>query len=87
MLEDRDVNVLPIYTASLKAIDEFGWPAAFQFFKHTSGIIIDVLINTVSFAMQEGNAVNSNEDILQQLDVPILNKVFTINLYLLSSSY
>lgn len=75
ILEDRDVNVLPVFTASLKAVDDSGWPAAFQFFKNTEGVIIDVLVNTVSFAMQDGNAVNSNEDILQQLDVPILQAI------------
>ena len=75
VLEDRDVNVLPVFTASLKAVDHSGWPAAFQFFKNIQGISIDVLVNTVSFAMQDGNAVNSSEDILKKLDVPILQAI------------
>jgi cobaltochelatase CobN len=75
VLEDRHVNVLPVFTASLKATETSGWPSAFQFFKNAAGITIDVLINTVSFAMKDGNAVNSSEDILQQLDVPILQAI------------
>ena len=75
-LEDRDLNVLPVYTASLKAIDTVsGWPAAFQFFKHENKIVIDVLINTVSFSMQDGNDQINSENILGKLDVPILQAI------------
>ena len=75
-LEDRSLNVLPVYTASLKALDkETGWPAAFQFFSIQNKVIIDVLINTVSFAMQDGNAVIQGENILSKLDVPILQAI------------
>jgi cobaltochelatase CobN len=75
-LEDRNLNVLPIYTASLKAADtSTGWPAAFQFFKEEEKVIIDVLINTVSFAMQDGNSLPAAENILSKLDVPILQAI------------
>jgi len=75
-LEDRDLNVLPVFTASLKANDEVtGWPAAFQFFGAEGLVNIDVLINTVSFAMQDANAANSGESILNKLNVPILQAI------------
>ena len=75
-LEDRDLNVLPVFTASLKANDEVtGWPAAFQFFRTEGLVNIDVLINTVSFAMQDANAANSGESILNKLNVPILQAI------------
>jgi cobaltochelatase CobN len=75
-LEDRDLNVLPVYTASLKAADPTsGWPEAFQFFRNNDRIIIDVLVNTVSFSMQDGNATTGSENILSKLDVPILQAI------------
>lgn len=75
-LEDRGLNVLPIFTASLKALDPVsGWPAAFQFFKHHDRTSIDVLINTVSFAMQDENAIAHGENVLRKLDVPILQAI------------
>ncbi len=78
-LEDKGLNVLPVYTASLKAIDpETGWPSAFGFFREENDVQIDVLVNTVSFAMRDGNATNagmSREKVLSQLDVPILQAI------------
>ncbi|WP_174238674.1 cobaltochelatase subunit CobN [Pedobacter sp. L105] len=72
-LEDRDLNVLPIFTASLKATDPIsGWPSAFEFFKDGR---IDVLVNTVSFAMQDSNSGDIGENILSKLDVPILQAI------------
>jgi len=74
-LEDKGVNVLPVFTASLKALDTAsGWPAAFQFFRNSGHTSIDVLINTVSFAMQDGT-VSADENILSKLDVPILQAI------------
>ncbi|HEY0176186.1 MAG TPA: cobaltochelatase subunit CobN, partial [Pedobacter sp.] len=76
-LEDRNLNVLPIFTASLKATDPVsGWPLALQFFKaegRTSRI--GVLINTVSFAMQDGNSPAPGGNILSKLDVPVLQAI------------
>jgi len=75
-LEDRNLNVLPVFTASLKANDPVtGWPAAFQFFRAEGVVNIDVLINTVSFAMQDANAANSGKSILNKLNVPILQAI------------
>ena len=79
-LEDRELNVLPIYTASLKATDpDTGWPQAFNFFREEAGgVRIDTLVNTVSFAMRDGNTAAaglSAEGVLQQLDVPILQAI------------
>ena len=79
-LEAKDLNVLPIYTASLKAVDpNTGWPHAFRFFKEEdTGIRIDTLVNTLSFAMRDGNKTDSGaspEQVLCQLDVPILQAI------------
>jgi cobaltochelatase CobN len=75
-LEDRNLNVLPVFTASLKAVEQdSNWPSAFRFFKPEDEVIIDVLINTVSFAMQDGNTADAAENILTQLNVPILQAI------------
>ena len=75
-LEDRNLNVLPIFTASLKAINPVtGWPQAFEFFKQNNRVCIDVLVNTISFAMQDSNAGSLSENILIKLDVPILQAI------------
>lgn len=78
-LEDKGLNVLPVYTASLKAVDPVGgWPYAFQLFREEGVVQIDVLVNTVSFAMRDGKATEvgiSGEKVLSQLDVPILQAI------------
>lgn len=75
-LEDRNMNVMPIFTASLKALDPVtGWPSALEFFRREDRTVIDVLVNTVSFAMQDGNAAVSGENILSKLDVPVLQAI------------
>lgn len=74
-LEDKDLNVLPIFTTSLKAPDPVsGWPAAFQFLRKGDRILIDALINTVSFAMHDG-ALSTEENILSKFDVPIVQAI------------
>lgn len=74
-LEDKNLNVLPVFTASLKVNDPVsGWPIAFQFFRNGDRTLIDVLVNTVSFAMQDGN-VSADENILSKLNVPILQAI------------
>ncbi|WP_025761431.1 cobaltochelatase subunit CobN [Dyadobacter tibetensis] len=75
-LEERAFNVLPIYTSSLKAVNaETGRPFAFDYFMDAG---IDVLINTISFAITDiqpagvpGKPVAS----LINLDVPILQAI------------
>jgi cobaltochelatase CobN len=80
-LESRNVNVLPVYTASLKAVDAAaGWPLAFGFFRDENGPLIDVLVNTVSFAMSDVNpdgptSAGWSVAALQQLDVPVLQAI------------
>ena len=80
-LEVQNVNVLPVFTASLKAVDaESGWPKAFGFFCTEQGPLIDVLVNTVSFAMSDVNpdgptSAGWSVEALQQLDVPVLQAI------------
>jgi len=75
-LEDKNLNVLPIFTASLKAVNTAsGCPFAFEFFWKGNRRLIDVLINTVSFAMQDGNIGVTADNILTKLDVPILQAI------------
>ena len=79
-LEDKQLNVLPVYTASLKATDpDSGWPYAFRFFREEEGgVRIDTLVNTISFAMRDGSVESkdiSGEKVLRQLDVPILQAI------------
>jgi cobaltochelatase CobN len=77
-LEDRNVNVLPVFTSSLKAVNsESGRPFAFEFFQ-SSGVRIDVLINTISFAItdiQPAGTVSKPLESLTRLDVPILQAI------------
>ncbi|WP_353721197.1 cobaltochelatase subunit CobN [Dyadobacter sp. 676] len=78
-LEDRGVNVLPVFTSSLKSIDpQTGKPQAFGYFRREAGMGIDVLVNTISFAMTDlGPAVQSSEPpgALLDLNVPVLQAI------------
>ncbi len=79
-LESRNLNVLPVFTASLKAVDTgSGLPGAFRFFMGESTVRIDVLINTVSFAMTDVNPAGADKadvpHVLRQLDVPVLQAI------------
>ncbi|PQA54922.1 cobaltochelatase subunit CobN [Siphonobacter curvatus] len=74
-LEDRQINALAVYTSSLKAIHpETGRPQAFQFFDRTTGVAIDTLINTVSYAMTDADQQGSS-GALRKLNVPILQAI------------
>ncbi|MCF0071156.1 cobaltochelatase subunit CobN [Dyadobacter sp. CY261] len=78
-LEDRGVNALPVFTSSLKSIDaETGKPFAFEYFEREAGMGIDVLINTISFAMSDikpaGHA-NGVVTVLQDFNVPVLQAI------------
>ena len=77
-LEDKNVNVLPIFTSSLKAVNpESGKPFAFAFFDFP-GAEISVLINTISFAItdiQPPGIVSKPVKSLTGLDVPILQAI------------
>ncbi|WP_207531676.1 cobaltochelatase subunit CobN [Desertivirga arenae] len=76
-LEEKGMNVLPVFTSSLKAKDqESDWPSAFNFFRRDDETLIDILINTVSFAMQNSDQYSSSSDSpLNRLDVPILQAI------------
>ncbi|MES2872648.1 MAG: cobaltochelatase subunit CobN [Bacteroidota bacterium] len=77
-LEEKELNVIPVFTSSLKAINsKTGWPAAFEFFRKEDKTFIDVLVNTVSFAMQDASqdSASITENVLSRLDVPILQAI------------
>lgn len=78
-LDEQNLNVLPIYTSSLKdKTPGSDWPEAFQFFRQDGLTTIHVLVNTVSFSMlegQTGSAKNGAESILSCLNVPILQAI------------
>jgi cobaltochelatase CobN len=78
-LEDRGVNALPVFTSSLKAANpETGIPFAFEFFELPKKFRIDVLINTISFAItdiQPAGTVSKPAAALTGLDVPILQAI------------
>ncbi|WP_031526458.1 cobaltochelatase subunit CobN [Dyadobacter crusticola] len=76
-LEERGLNALPVFTSSLKSIDaERGKPAAFRFFE--APVRVDVLINTISFAItdiQPAGTISKPVASLTGLDVPILQAI------------
>lgn len=82
-IEERRFNALPVFTSSLRAVEEpdAALTGAFQFFVNNNGkSIIDVLINTTSFAIASLNAedVATNNDaatILSQLNVPVIQAI------------
>lgn len=75
-LEERGVNVLPIFTSSLKSVNSAtGKPWAFEYFENT-GAGIDVLINTISFAMTDIKPTgHDNAPALVNLNVPVLQAI------------
>ena len=78
-LEKQDMNVLPVFTSSLRAGNEGGTalPTALRYFGSEQGTHVDVLINTTSFAMGEitpGGSTPAGWSVaaLEQLNVPVL---------------
>ena len=78
-LEKRGMNVLPVFTSSLRAGGESGrnLPTALRYFRAAG---IDVLINTTSFAMGEitpggPTPAGWSVDVLEALDVPVLQAI------------
>ncbi|MDO9167494.1 MAG: cobaltochelatase subunit CobN [Methylobacter sp.] len=80
-LEKRGLNVLPVFTSSLRAgHSENTLPKALSYFSGHQGTHIDVLINTTAFAMGEitpGGATPAgwSVSVLEQLNVPVLQAI------------
>ncbi|TSA49421.1 MAG: cobaltochelatase subunit CobN [Nitrosomonadales bacterium] len=78
-LEKRGMNVLPVFTSSLRAGSDGGarLPTALRYFSGEQGAHIDVLINTTSFAMGEitpggPTPAGWSVGVLEHLNVPVL---------------
>jgi len=77
-LEQRGMDVLPIFTASLRSTAaDSDLPAAFRYFAGAQGAHVDVLINTTSFAMGEitpgaPTPAGWSVSVLEKLNVPVL---------------
>jgi len=80
-LEKHGLNVLPVFTSSLRAgHSDDAMPTALRYFSGEQGAHIDVLINTTAFAMGEitpGGATPAgwSVSVLEQLDVPVLQAI------------
>jgi cobaltochelatase CobN len=81
-LEKQGMNVLPVFTASLRAGGDKvnTLPTALRFFSNHQGTHIDVLINTTAFAMGEITQGGSTPagwsvSVLEQLDVAVLQAI------------
>ena len=79
-LERRGLDALPVYTASLRALDSEGRPAALSLFFHDGRPLIDALINTTSFAAGEVSAEGpalegASAAGLARLDVPVFQAI------------
>jgi cobaltochelatase CobN len=78
-IERRGMRALPIYTSSLRALNESGRSGALAFFQDI-GRRIDALINTTSFAMGDINSEGAtlagwSVAALSELDVPVFQAV------------
>ena len=77
-LEQRGIDVLPIFTASLRtAAAQSDLPAALHYFSAGEGTHVDVIINTTSFAMGEitpggPTPAGWSVAVLEKLNVPVL---------------
>ena len=81
-LEKHRLNVLPVFTSSLRADSGHGdaMPVALRYFSGKQGTHIDVLINTTSFAMGkigqgESTPASWSAALLEQLNVPVLQAI------------
>ncbi|MDP1772474.1 MAG: cobaltochelatase subunit CobN [Methylobacter sp.] len=79
--EKRGMNVLPVFTSSLRAShSDDVLPFALSYFSGEQGAHIDVLINTTAFAMGEitpGGATPAgwSVSVLERLNVPVLQAI------------
>jgi cobaltochelatase CobN len=79
-LARRQINALPIFTASLRTLDADGHPAALRFFLRNGACRIDALINTTSFAMGDVNADGPTLSgwsvaAFERLDIPVVQAI------------
>jgi cobaltochelatase CobN len=81
-LEKQGMNVLPVFTSSLRVGGDKGniLPKALRYFSSHQGAHIDVLINTTAFAMGEITSGGSTPagwsvSVLEQLNVPVLQAI------------
>ncbi|MGR8999680.1 MAG: cobaltochelatase subunit CobN, partial [Gammaproteobacteria bacterium] len=81
-IEKQGMNVLPVFTSSLRAGGDKGntLPTALSYFSSHQGPHIDVLINTTAFAMGEITPGGSTPagwsvSVLEQLNVPVLQAI------------
>jgi cobaltochelatase CobN len=79
-LERRGLKALPIYTSSLRALNEVGKSAALSFLQGENGSRIDALINTTSFAIGDINPQGPtlpgwSIDAMTELDVPVFQAI------------
>lgn len=80
MLAERSLNALPVYTASLRTLDESGLPAALGLFVADTACIVDALINTTSFAMGDVSADGPTPPgwsvaALGHFDIPVIQAI------------
>ena len=81
-LEQRGMDVLPVFTSSLRATGDARLPAALHYFSAAAtagaaGAHVDVVINTTAFAMGEitpggPTPAGWSVSVLEQLNVPVL---------------
>ena len=79
-LERRGLRALPVYTSSLRALNESGKSAALAFFNGEDGPRIDALINTTSFAIGDVNPSGPTLPgwsiaAMAELDVPVFQAI------------
>ncbi|KAF3997050.1 cobaltochelatase subunit CobN [Glaciimonas immobilis] len=81
-LEQRGMNVLPVFTSSLRTGADAGnkLPTGLRYFSHDNVTVIDVLINTTAFAMGEitpggPTPAGWSVSVLEELNVPVLQAI------------
>ncbi len=76
----HQINALPIFTSSLRTLDEKGQPAGLGFFIQEGTRRIDALVNTTSFAMGDVNADGPTPSgwsvaVFETLDIPVVQAI------------
>jgi cobaltochelatase CobN len=79
-LERRGLRALPVYTSSLRALNDAGKSAALGFFQGETGPRVDALINTTSFAIGDINPQGPTLPgwsiaAMAELDVPVFQAI------------